>query len=60
MSEGKIHLLRVMLYESRKGVTVGIPVKNIQHVYQDRAPVLRIIEKFLYDFFDQNSWIILQ
>lgn len=49
MSEGKIHLLRVMLCESRKGVTVGIPVKNIQDVYQDRAPVLRIIEKFLYD-----------
>lgn len=60
MSEGKIHLLRVMLYESRKGVTVGIPVKNIQDVYQDRAPVLRITEKFLYDLLGWNSWIILQ
>lgn len=35
-----MHLRHIMLYEFRKGVSVGIAQKYIQTVYLDRAPAL--------------------
>ena len=45
MNKEKLHLRHVMLYEFRKGVTIDTVVKNIQDVYQDRAPANRIVKK---------------
>lgn len=45
-----MHLRHVMLYEFRKGVSVGIAQKNIQTVYLDRAPALRTVKKWFGRF----------
>ena len=39
-----------MLYEFRKGVSVGTAQKNIQDVYLDRAPALRTVKKWFGRF----------
>jgi len=38
--ESKLHFCHVMLYEFRKGVSVGTAAKNIRDVYLDRASAL--------------------
>ncbi|XP_077291831.1 histone-lysine N-methyltransferase SETMAR-like [Arctopsyche grandis] len=50
MENEKIHLRHVMLYEFRKGVSVGTAQKNIQEVYLDHAPALRTVKKWFCKF----------
>ncbi|XP_025263217.1 histone-lysine N-methyltransferase SETMAR-like [Camponotus floridanus] len=50
MENEKVHLRHVMLYEFRKGVSVGTAQKNIQSVYLDRAPALRTVKKWFGRF----------
>lgn len=50
MENEKIHLRHVMLYEFRKGVSVGTAQKNIQDVYLDCAPALRTVKKWFSRF----------
>ena len=50
MENEKIHLWHVMLYEFRKGVSVGTAQKNIQDIYLDRAPALRTVKSGSADF----------
>ena len=46
----KVHLRHVMLYEFRKGVSVGTAQKNISSVYLDRAPALNTVKKWFGRF----------
>lgn len=50
MDKEKLHFRHVMLYEFRKGITVGTATKNIQDVYLDRAPALRTVKKWFAKF----------
>lgn len=50
MDKEKLHFRHVMLYEFRKGITVGAATKNIQDVYLDRAPALRTVKKWFAKF----------
>ena len=50
MENEKIHLRHVMLYEFRKGVSVGTAQKNIQDVYLDCAPALWTVKKWFGRF----------
>lgn len=50
MENEKLHFRHVMLYEFRKGVSVGIATKNIRDVYLDRAPALRTVKKWFGRF----------
>lgn len=50
MDKEKLHFRHVMLYEFRKRITVGAATKNIQNVYLDRAPALRMIKKWFAKF----------
>ncbi|XP_026827673.1 histone-lysine N-methyltransferase SETMAR-like [Ooceraea biroi] len=50
MENEKVHLRHVMLYEFRKGVSVGTAQTNIQSVYLDRAPALRTVKKWFGRF----------
>lgn len=40
----------MLCFEFRKGVTIGTAVKNIQDVYQDRAPAIRAVKKWFVKF----------
>ncbi|XP_025265532.1 histone-lysine N-methyltransferase SETMAR-like [Camponotus floridanus] len=50
MDKEKLHFRHVMLYEFRKGITVGAATKNIQEVYLNRAPALRTVKKWFAKF----------
>ncbi|CAK9829710.1 hypothetical protein ANTRET_LOCUS7005 [Anthophora retusa] len=50
MENEKLHFRYIMLYEFRKGVSVGITTKHIQDVYLDRAPALRIVKNWFGRF----------
>ncbi|RLU23961.1 hypothetical protein DMN91_004169 [Ooceraea biroi] len=50
MNEEKLHLLHIMLYEYRKGVKPRTATKNIQDVYQDRAPAIRTVKEWFARF----------
>lgn len=50
MENEKVHLRHVMLYEFRKGVSVGTAQKNILSVYLNRAPALQTVEKWFGRF----------
>lgn len=50
MENEKLHFCNVMLYEFRKGISVGTATKNIQDVYLDRAPALRTVKKWFGRF----------
>ena len=50
MENDKVHLRHVMLYEFRKGVSVGTAQKNISSVYLDRAPALNTVKKWFGRF----------
>lgn len=50
MIDEKVHLRHIMLYEFRKGVSVGAAQKNISEVYGDRGPALRTIKKWFGRF----------
>jgi len=50
MDKEKLHFQHVMLYEFRKGITVGNATKNIQEVYLNHAPALRTVKKWFAKF----------
>lgn len=54
MEDNKVHLRHCMLYEFRKGLSVGTAQKNIQSVYLDRAPALRTVKKWFGRFRQGN------
>ncbi|XP_055698617.1 histone-lysine N-methyltransferase SETMAR-like [Phlebotomus papatasi] len=50
MDNEKQHIHHIMLYEFRKGKTVGAATKDIRKVYLDRAPGLRTVTKWFAKF----------
>lgn len=50
MDNEKDHMRHIMLYEFRKGKTVGAATKDIREVYLDRAPALRTVKKWFAKF----------
>lgn len=50
MENEKLHFHHVMLYEFKKGVSVGTVTKNIQDIYLDRAPALRTVKMWFSRF----------
>uniref|UniRef100_A0A1B0DA78 Mos1 transposase HTH domain-containing protein n=1 Tax=Phlebotomus papatasi TaxID=29031 RepID=A0A1B0DA78_PHLPP len=50
MDNEKQHIRHIMLYEFRKGKTVGAATKDIRKVYLDLAPALRTETKWFVKF----------
>ncbi|CAD7005265.1 unnamed protein product [Ceratitis capitata] len=50
MDNKEDHMRHMMLYEFRKGKTVGAATKDIREVYLDRASALRSIKKCFAKF----------
>lgn len=50
MNDEKVHFWHIILYEFRKGITVGTAVKNIREIYQDRASSIKTVKKWFSKF----------